>query len=137
MPTEMVIDRASGYGFPAVVVDGTDVIAVREATERAIWHIRNHGTPYFIEMLVSRIGPHKQILVDSRTSDRIRYARMRDPLIRFRSSLMAEEVLNQGEDSSIRKDVEREVEAAVTYARKGTPVLPSDLSKYIYAGRSG
>lgn len=132
MPTPMVVDRASTYGFPTAVVDGTDVLAVREAAEVAIWHIRHKHTPYFLEALVSRIGPHKQILVDSRTPDRTRYARMRDPLMRFRSSLTSEGILDNATETSIRRRVEREVEDAVRFARRGKPVRERDLSKYVY-----
>ena len=132
MPTGMVIDKASSYGFPAEVVDGTDVVAVREAAQKAIWHIRHKRTPYFLEALVSRIGPHKQILVDSRTPDRTRYARMRDPLTRFRSSLAAEGILDDASDESIRRRVRKEVEGAVLFARRGKAIPERDLSKYIY-----
>jgi pyruvate dehydrogenase E1 component alpha subunit len=132
MPTQMVVDRASTYGFPSAVVDGTDVLAVREAAQNAIWHIRRHGTPYFLEALVSRIGPHKQILVDSRTPERTRYARMRDPLTRFRSSLVSEGILNDATDSSMRQRVRKEVEDSVLFARQGRAVPRRDLPKYIY-----
>jgi pyruvate dehydrogenase E1 component alpha subunit len=133
MPTRMVIDRASSYGFPAEVVDGTDVLAVREAAQKAIWHIRHKGTPYFLEALVSRIGPHKQILVDSRTPDKMRFARMRDPLTRFRSSLASEGILGDASDESIRRRVRKEVEGAVLFARRGRAIPERDISKYIYA----
>lgn len=133
MPTEMVSDRASSYGFPTAVVDGTDVLAVRQAARKAIWHIKNRGTPYFLEALVSRIGPHKQILVDSRRRDRIQYARMRDPLTRFRSGLMAEGILSAKMDASIESRVRREVREAVAFARKGRPVPVESLASYIYA----
>ncbi len=133
MPTEMVSDRSSHYGFLSVVVDGTDVLAVREAAEKAVWHIKHRETPYFIEALVSRIGPHKQILVDSRTSDRTRYARMRDPLTRFRSSLVSEGLLSQEDVARLKRDVDKEVEAAVSFARSDKPLLASELSKYTYA----
>jgi TPP-dependent pyruvate/acetoin dehydrogenase alpha subunit len=132
MPTGMVLDRAGGYGFPAVAVDGTDVLAVREATQKALWHIARNRTPYFIEALVSRIGPHKQILVDSRDEDRKASARMKDPIVRFRSSLFAERILTKSLDGAIRDNVNEQVEDSVAFARRGHPVPESDLFKYVY-----
>jgi acetoin:2,6-dichlorophenolindophenol oxidoreductase subunit alpha len=132
MPTGMVVDRARGYGFPAVAVDGTDVLAVREAAQRALWHIAHNRTPYFIEALVSRIGPHKQILVDSRDEDRKTYARMRDPIVKFRGSLIAEGILTAGQDASIRRSLDKEVANAVGFARRGASLPESDLYKYLY-----
>ena len=132
MPTGMVVDRAKEYGFPAVAVDGTDVLAVRDATQRAMWHIAHNHTPYFLEALVSRMGPHKQILVDSRDEDRKTYARMRDPIVRFRASLLAEGMLTQSLDDAIKGRVGKQVENAVRFARRGAPLAESDLSRYLY-----
>ena len=115
-----------------MAVDGTDVLAVREATQRALWHIARNRTPYFIEALVSRIGPHKQILVDSRNEDRKTYARMRDPIVKFRGSLFAEGLLTKGIDDSIRDRVDKQVASAVSFARRGDPLPESDLFKYVY-----
>jgi len=133
MPTEMVSDRASGYGFPAAVVDGSDVLAVREAVQKGIWHIQHRHTPYFIEALTARIGPHKQILVDTRTPDRATFARMRDPITRFRATLVSEGTLNDKIEESIDRRVSREIRDAVAFARGGKPLQAEEMMRYVYS----
>jgi pyruvate dehydrogenase E1 component alpha subunit len=135
MPTEMASDRASGYGFPTAVVDGSDALAVREAALRAIWRIKHGGGPYFLEALASRIGPHKQILVDTRTKERATYARMHDPIVRYRASLVSEKFLDGGTEDRIRRRVAGEVRDAVRFARKGKTLTRDELSGYLFANR--
>src|SRR4029453_13365241 len=45
---EHLADRAAGYGFEGVVVDGTDVLAVYRETKRAIEKARDGGGPTLI-----------------------------------------------------------------------------------------
>ena len=84
-------DKAVGYGMPALRVDGNDVLAVVEATRRAVKHVRLGGGPVFVEALTYRMGPH------SSSDDPTRYQpqderelwQARDPIARFRRYLLA------------------------------------------------
>lgn len=86
-----VASRAEGYGIPAVRVDGNDVVAVVEATRRALAHTRAGKGPVLIEAMTHRRGPH------STSDDPGRYRTLeeehndggRDPLERFRQVLLA------------------------------------------------
>ena len=49
-----VAERGEGYGIPAVVVDGSDVIAVRDAVAAAAVTARDGGGPTLIEARVTR-----------------------------------------------------------------------------------
>src|SRR5437660_6331073 len=55
---ETLADKAVGYGIPAVRVDGTDVLAVYEATREAVERARGGGGPSFIEAVTYRAAPH-------------------------------------------------------------------------------
>src|SRR5215208_4286708 len=55
---ETLADKAVGYGIPGVRVDGTDVLAVYEATREAVERARAGGGPTFIEAVTYRVGPH-------------------------------------------------------------------------------
>ena len=50
--------RAAGYGFPGEIVDGNDVVAVREVAERAVARARAGDGPTLIEAKTYRITPH-------------------------------------------------------------------------------
>ena len=51
-------NRAKGYGFPGIRVDGNDVIAVHAVTEWALEHARQGKGPVLIEAFTYRVGAH-------------------------------------------------------------------------------
>src|SRR5258708_5004395 len=53
-----VADRGPGYGIPAEIVDGNDVLAVNEAGRRAVEHARAGLGPYLIECKTFRMTGH-------------------------------------------------------------------------------
>src|SRR5438067_13387417 len=55
---ETLADKAVGYGMPGVRVDGSDVLAVYEATREAVERARGGGGPTFIEAVTYRAAPH-------------------------------------------------------------------------------
>jgi len=50
-----VADRGAAYNTPAEIVDGNDVLAVAEATRRALAHARGGRGPYLIECKTFRM----------------------------------------------------------------------------------
>jgi len=55
---ETLADKAVGYGIPAIRVDGTDALAVFEATREAVERARSGEGPTFIEAVSYRAAPH-------------------------------------------------------------------------------
>jgi TPP-dependent pyruvate/acetoin dehydrogenase alpha subunit len=55
---EALADKAVGYGMPGVQVDGTDVLAVYEATREAVARARAGEGPTLIEAVSYRAAPH-------------------------------------------------------------------------------
>jgi TPP-dependent pyruvate/acetoin dehydrogenase alpha subunit len=130
--SETVATRAAAYGMKTSVVDGTDVVSVRQKTEEALWWTTHGRGPCFIEALVRRIGPHKQELIDSRSEDEKRLARMRDPVKIFRSMLMEESILSEDLESEIRANAASEVEEAIKFAKNGRTLSSTQAQKYVY-----
>ena len=80
--------RASGYGIPGVVVDGSDVLACyRAARTRSTWPGRGDG-PTLIEAKVMRLTGHSSDDQQTkyRTDEELASERLRDPLPRFRDA---------------------------------------------------
>lgn len=48
----------TGYGIPAIRVDGTDVFAVYNATKQAREYVLKHNKPVIIEAMAYRVGHH-------------------------------------------------------------------------------
>jgi TPP-dependent pyruvate/acetoin dehydrogenase alpha subunit len=117
MSTELVTHRASGYGFPSMVCDGSDVLAVWEAAQKAIDYIRKERGPYFLECLVARINRHKvPRMPDVRTPEVKRMARMRDPLLKLKSALTSEGMLTSMMDDAIRTATLKRLQEAIDFA---------------------
>jgi len=81
--------KAQAYGFPGVVVDGNDVLAVYRETKEAARRARDEGVPTLIEAVTYRIGPHSTADDASRyrPADEVERWRTTDPLERYRAWL--------------------------------------------------
>src|SRR5262249_30972941 len=88
---ENIADRAAGYGFPGVTVDGNDVPAVRTVIGTAAARARAGDGPTLVEAKSYRITPHSAATkTDLRPPEELDAWRSRDPILRF-SRLLAEE----------------------------------------------
>jgi pyruvate dehydrogenase E1 component alpha subunit len=83
--------KAQAYGFPGVLVDGNDVLAVYQATRDAAARAREQGTPTLIEALTYRMGPHSTADDASkyRAASDLEPWQALDPLTRYRTWLLA------------------------------------------------
>lgn len=86
-----LVNRAAGYGFPAVRVDGNDVVAVHAVTRWALERARSGKGPVLIEAVTYRRGAHTT--ADDPTKYRTRAEEIdwdeRDPLLRVERALRA------------------------------------------------
>ena len=112
-----LVDRAKAYAIPAEIVDGNDLLAVYEATRRALEHARSVQGPYFLECKTMRMRGHAE-------HDDARYVpaelfeqwRSKDPIERFSKRLLEEfgftQAQLQEQDERIIKLVEEDAEFA-------------------------
>ena len=92
-----VAARAAGYGMPALQVDGNDVVAVVEATRRALAHARSGNGPVLIEAMTYRRGPHSTSDDPGRyrSLDEERDSAGEDPLERLKQRLLADGIADE------------------------------------------
>jgi 2-oxoisovalerate dehydrogenase E1 component alpha subunit len=83
--------RGDGLGFPGVLVDGNDVLAVYEVTRRARDRAATGDGPTLIEARTYRIGAHSTADDAGRYRDEaeVEAARALDPIERYRTWLIA------------------------------------------------
>jgi pyruvate dehydrogenase E1 component alpha subunit len=107
--------RATGYGIPAVEVDGNDVVAVYEATRSAVERARAGGGATLIEALTYRLGPHATSDDPSRyrTAEEEQRWRQRDPIAAARNALSE---LGEADDAFVAH-VDAQAEAEVERLR--------------------
>jgi 2-oxoisovalerate dehydrogenase E1 component alpha subunit len=135
MRIEHVADRAAGYGFPGVCVDGTDPIACYEATAAAVARARSGKGPTLIEFRCLRLTPHSSDDNDRtyRSADELREMKTHDPVAGFCAHLKAEAILSDAEEQAIRSRVQQQVDEATTAAEAAPMPDPRTLTQYVYA----
>ncbi|MGW4031745.1 thiamine pyrophosphate-dependent dehydrogenase E1 component subunit alpha [Streptomyces sp. NPDC004838] len=117
-----VAQRASGFGFPGVRVDGNDVLACLAATRHALDRARRGHGPTLIEAFTYRLNPHTTS-DDSgryRSSDEDDRWRERDPIARLRRHLETTAAVPDG----FFGDVDAMAEALAERLRSGCRALP-------------
>ncbi|MDN3259840.1 pyruvate dehydrogenase (acetyl-transferring) E1 component subunit alpha [Streptomyces sp. CSDS2] len=84
--------RAQGYGFPGVRVDGNDVLACLAVTKWALEQARSGQGPTLIEAYTYRMGAHttSDDATRYRGDEEVEYWRHRDPLTRLATHLTAQ-----------------------------------------------
>lgn len=135
MAIENVADRAAGYGFPGVVVDGNDVLATYAAMKEAVDRARRGEGPTLVEAKTYRIVPHSSDDDDRtyRSREEVEKWKKRDPIPRFRTYLMEQGILSEAKDRELRAQATKEVDEATEYAEKAPYPDPGELLKNVYA----
>ncbi|MBX6350604.1 MAG: thiamine pyrophosphate-dependent dehydrogenase E1 component subunit alpha [Clostridia bacterium] len=135
MAVENVADRAAGYGFPGVVVDGSDPVAVYRAMKEAVERARKGEGATLIEAKVERLVPHSSDDDDRtyRSREEVEEAKKRDPLLTFAERLKKEGLLDDARREELEAEVKRAVDDATEYAEKAADPRPQDLYTRLYA----
>ncbi|CDF85555.1 Pyruvate dehydrogenase E1 component subunit alpha [Pseudomonas knackmussii B13] len=127
--------KASAYKMQAQAVDGMDVLAVHEASRRAVEWVRSGAGPYFLEFRTYRFRAHSMFDPELyRDKAEVERWKLRDPIPAYRAQLLAEGMLDEGAAGALLAEVEREVEAAVAYAEAGTLEPVETLARDVYTG---
>lgn len=122
--------RAAAYGMPGVRVDGTDPVAVREATLEAVTRAREGAGPTLIEAVCHRLQGHSHGADESHMdAEALAAARAASPLARFRQHLLAAGLVTEQALAQAEHDVRAEVDAAYQRARRSPE--PADDESYI------
>ncbi|MDK8179368.1 thiamine pyrophosphate-dependent dehydrogenase E1 component subunit alpha [Paenibacillus sp. UMB4589-SE434] len=130
-----ISDRAIGYGFPGVQVDGTDPLevyrVVKEARDRAV---RGEG-PTLIEAMMYRIAPHSTSDNDMiyRSKEEVDSHRERDGLPRYRQYLIECGLWSEEQDAELVKELQAQINEATKYAEEAPYPQPEDTYTHVYA----
>ena len=106
--------KAIAAGLPGEQVDGNDVIAVRDAVERALARARSGDGGMLIECLSYRLGDHTTADDASRyrDEDEVRAHWKEEPLLRLRTYLAAEHGWSKDDEEALLHASGTEIEAA-------------------------
>ena len=136
--TTDIFRKAEAHGIPTEKVNGMDVVAMREAAKKAAKHAREGKGPYFIEALTYRFRGHSMSdPADYRIPREEKIWKDRDPIPNFARKLIEEGISDADGLRSIKADVEREVEEAVTFADSSPWPEAIELTRDIYSEKEG
>jgi pyruvate dehydrogenase E1 component alpha subunit len=128
-----VADRGPGYNMPAEIVDGNDVLAVYEATRRAVEHARAGNGPYLLECKTFRMTGHSaHDAADYVPQDLFEEWGKLDPITRFEARMLAEGWDTQSGIDELRATVHREADEGVAWAEQSPYPDPATLLDGVY-----
>ncbi|WBL37112.1 thiamine pyrophosphate-dependent dehydrogenase E1 component subunit alpha [Tepidiforma flava] len=131
-----IADRAAGYGFPGIVVDGMDAVAVYEAAGEAIARARRGEGPTLLECKTYRFFDHVGVRgmgVVYRSDDEVRAWRERDPITLLERRLAELGILDEAGAAAVREAIQAEVREAVAFAEASPFPDPAALTEDVYA----
>ena len=134
MSFQNISEKACAYEIVSEFVDGMDVLAVREATLRAVERARKDYLPTLLEVRTYRFMGHSMSDPGNyRTRAEIERYQERDPLKLYSASLKEEGILSDSELKKIDDEVRAEVEQAVRFAEESPLPAPEELFTDVYA----
>lgn len=129
-----ISQKASAYEMAAEYVDGMDVLAVKEATARAVERARKEYLPTLIEVRTYRFMGHSMSDPGNyRTRAEIEKYQERDPLKVFAASLREEKIISDQDYEAMEKQVQEEIEHALRFADESPLPEPEELYTDVYA----
>jgi pyruvate dehydrogenase E1 component alpha subunit len=132
---ETLAQKAVAAGFPGEQVDGNDVIAVRDAVEKAIARARAGEGPTLIEAITYRLGDHTTADDASRYRDDAEVsARWKEePVARLRHYLTDAGHWTKTDEETLIVDSNAEVEQAAAEYLATPPPPPESMFDHLYA----
>jgi len=127
-------DRAAGYGFPGITVDGMDVLAVYEAIVPVVERARSGGGPTLVECLTYRYTGHSRNDTRGyRTREEEAEWKARDAIPKLATRLTSAGIATEAELSAIGDEVTAELEQAVRFAEESPSPAPEDCLRNVFA----
>merc|ERR1712094_117222 len=127
-----IYKKGPPFGMPGELVDGMDVLAVREAAQKAIARARAGEGPTLLELETYRYRGHSLADPDElrKQEEKDHYAE-RDPIPRFEKYLTAEGILSAEDLTRIKK------EAAVECADESPRPSEGQLLENVFSDPKG
>jgi len=129
-----IAQKAIGYGFEGIKVDGNDVFAVYKATKEALEKARKGKGPSLIECFTYRMGDHTTS-DDSgkyRTKSEVKKWEEKDPIERLKKYLLRKKIVNKEYFEDIDKKIDEKIDIAVKKYLTIEKDDPENILKFMY-----
>lgn len=125
--------KADGYGMKNQVVDGMDLLAVREISLQVFDEVRNGSGPQFLEIETYRFRGHSMGDPERyRHQDEVKEWQENDPIGIYHRRLIRDGIATEEELQKVVLDAEAVVKAAVEFAESSPEPAPEALFEDIY-----
>ncbi|WP_298906963.1 pyruvate dehydrogenase (acetyl-transferring) E1 component subunit alpha [uncultured Aliiroseovarius sp.] len=133
--TPDIYTRGEAFGIPGEAVDGMDVMAVKEAGERATAHCRSGKGPYILEMKTYRYRGHSMSdPAKYRTREEVQKVREeRDAIEHVRELLLQGKHASEDDLKAIDKEIKAVVNDAAEFSKTSPEPALEELWTDIYA----
>jgi pyruvate dehydrogenase E1 component alpha subunit len=134
LAVEDVAVRARGYPMEFEIVNGDDVLEMRDATRHAIRRARKESLPFFIEAKTYRFRGHS--VADPakyRTKEEVQKWMERDPIRVLGQRIQTLGIANEAQLKAIDDQTKAQVQDAVEFAEQAPLPAPETVHEYVYA----
>jgi len=112
--------RAEAFGIEAHQIDGQDVLAVNELTQKLVARARKGEGPFFMELMTYRyhghhVGDINREYYRSKEEEK-EWKENRDPIIKFRGWLIEQGIASEDEIETMNAEIRQDAAEAVAYA---------------------
>jgi len=128
-----IVDMASAYGIRCEQVDGNDIVAAYEATERAVGDIRAGKGPVFLEFKTWRW--QGIFSGEFRSSEEVKYWKEEhEPIKLARQHLLATGEVSEEDLDRIESDSRELIEGWITFSLESPMPDPAKATADVYSG---
>ena len=133
LPIRDIANRAAGYGFEGVEVDGNDLIAVENTVTKAANRARSGKGPTLIECKTYRLSGHSRgDPRHYRTKEEEAQARRACPIARMKSLLYKSSELNAQTEQTLQNEACQVIDDAVKFALDSDFPDAAELSRGVF-----
>ena len=134
MAIDDVAERAHGYGFDGVAINGNDVLAVYQTTLGALARARAGDGPTLIECKTYRWHGHSEHdKAFYRSDEELALWKSKDPITTFTTYLRTRGILDDAKAKADEERVKQTIDEAVEYAMNAPDPDPSEAATDLYA----
>jgi len=126
--------RARGYPMDAEIVNGDDVLEMREAVRHAVERARKDHLPFFLEAKTYRFRGHS--VADPakyRTKEEVQKWMERDPIGILGQRMMQLGIANEEQLAVLDEEAKAQTHDAVEFAEESPFPAPETVEEYVYA----
>jgi len=133
--TQDIYKRGEAFGIPGEIVDGMNVLSVKEAGEKAVAHCRSGKGPYILEIKTYRYRGHSMSdPAKYRTREEVQKMREeRDPIEQVRAMLLEGKHASEDDLKAIDKEIKDIVNEAADFSRESPEPPVEELWTDVYA----